>query len=191
MKYYTRQPIQDETVQLLNTKDSIDECLAFVYGEDISTLSIKIEEDGVIFPPRIKGSKETKILFGTYLVKHTGIYNDNGIPKIARYSPEHFHLAYYDVDERHAITQEFRETGLLVFVNTFLHNFGWAIFISHDIDSQTKVYDVRFNRTEFKGFGKASMKRAYKRIEAFMRGNLDESQVSTKSSDSLSTDQEI
>ncbi len=193
MKRYTRHPIQDETVQLLNTKESIDECLIFMYGEevDISTLVLKVEEDGIIFPPRIEGSKETKILFDSYIVKLTGFINSNGNVRIVHYIPEHFHLAYYDVDERHSITQEFRETGLLLFVNLFLHNFGWAIFVSCDINTQTKVYDVRFNKTKFKGFEKSSIERAYKRLDAFIHGNLEKSSTFPDQIDSLSDNHEI
>ena len=44
---------------------------------------------------------------------------------------------------------EFRSTGLLVFVNTFLHIFGWAIVVELGDDGKETVYPYR---TRFRGF---------------------------------------
>ena len=44
---------------------------------------------------------------------------------------------------------EFRSTGLLLFVNTMLHIFGWAIVVKYDDDDSITAYPAR---VKFRGF---------------------------------------
>lgn len=70
---------------------------------------------------------------------------------------------------------EFRATGLLTFVNTFLHIFGWCIVVvMDDNDTVVSVYPAR---TEYRGFPEKSMSRAYKKLTAAMSGDIKELQA--------------
>lgn len=68
--------------------------------------------------------------------------------------------------------KEFRETGLFLFVNSFLHIFGWAIvLVEEDDGSVSSVYPARVN---FRGFSEESNDKAYDRVTAFMRKEFSE-----------------
>lgn len=72
----------------------------------------------------------------------------------------------YDTEVLHGKSwKEFRETGLLTFVNSFLHIFGWAICL--DIDDGN-IIDVFPARTAYKGFSEDVMDNAYKNISNYM-----------------------
>lgn len=69
----------------------------------------------------------------------------------------------------------FRSAGLLVFVNTFLHIFGWAIVL--EIDNDTKeVVNAYPKRVKYRGFSQESYETAYKQITDFMVDNAKELQ---------------
>ena len=61
---------------------------------------------------------------------------------------------------------EFRGTGLLLFVNMFLHMFGWAIVIEADDDEL--VHAVYPARTKYRGFNEDSIAKAYKKLSAYV-----------------------
>jgi hypothetical protein len=70
---------------------------------------------------------------------------------------------------------EFRKSSLLLFVNQFLHIFGWAIVFEFDnYDSNTddgvitRVYPAR---VKFRGFSSDCTSKAYKEISAYMAQN--------------------
>lgn len=64
---------------------------------------------------------------------------------------------------------EFRRNGLLVFVNLFLHIFGWCIcFGTDDSGNITTVYPAR---TRYRGFSEASIGAAYVNLSEFMSKN--------------------
>lgn len=65
---------------------------------------------------------------------------------------------------------EFRQTGLLTLLNTFLHIFGWAIVIQTNDDGTEIVYPAR---TVFRGFSEQSQSVAYNRISKYMKDNAD------------------
>lgn len=65
---------------------------------------------------------------------------------------------------------EFRQTGLLTLLNTFLHIFGWAIVIQTNDDGTEVVYPAR---TVFRGFSEQSQSVAYNRISKYMQSNAD------------------
>ena len=66
---------------------------------------------------------------------------------------------------------EFRETGLLTFVNCFLHIFGWCIALEMDEDKITNVYPMKVN---YSGFPQESMDRAYDRIHRYLQVKEEE-----------------
>jgi hypothetical protein len=67
---------------------------------------------------------------------------------------------------------EFRNTGLLLFINTILHAFGWAIVF--DIDSDTgMVNDVYPARTKFRGVGEHEISESYRKLSAYMVENAE------------------
>ena len=69
--------------------------------------------------------------------------------------------------------KEFREAGLLLLVNQFLHIFGWAIVFEYP--DGTKKYNeptrVYVARVKFRGFDDSSVTKAYKNVSAFMVRN--------------------
>lgn len=67
------------------------------------------------------------------------------------------------------ILKEFRESGMLWFINTILHVFGWAIFISLGEDGE--VAEMYPARTAYRGFESESNDRGYQRVSRFMLEN--------------------
>lgn len=68
--------------------------------------------------------------------------------------------------------QEFRESGLLWFINTTLHVFGWAIAINVDKDGNvTEVYPAR---VKFRGFPEESNARGYQKVSKYLKDNITE-----------------
>jgi hypothetical protein len=63
---------------------------------------------------------------------------------------------------------EFRSTGLFLFVNQFLHIFGWALVLQVDGDEVINVYPAR---VEHRGFDRKYVDEAYKRVSEFMHLN--------------------
>ena len=64
---------------------------------------------------------------------------------------------------------EFRKTGLLLFVNTFLHIFGWAICVVTDAADQ--VIAVYPARTRYRGFSAESLGNAYIKLSEYIHKN--------------------
>ncbi len=71
--------------------------------------------------------------------------------------------------------EEFRDTGLLLFINQFLHIFGWSIVleISDEDGSIVKVFPAR---VKFRGFKEKSVEEAYKKITDYMENTVVELQ---------------
>lgn len=68
---------------------------------------------------------------------------------------------------------EFRETGLLLFINQFLHIFGWAIVT--EIDEETnEVINAYPARVKFRGFGEKNTTKAYQKLTQYMVDNSNE-----------------
>jgi len=67
---------------------------------------------------------------------------------------------------------EFREAGLLLLTNQFLHIFGWALVVEVDDDGNvTKFYPAH---CKFRGFDSDSTSRAYKKITKHLEQRLPE-----------------
>lgn len=66
---------------------------------------------------------------------------------------------------------EFRDTGLLTFVNCFLHIFGWCLMLDMEGDDVIRVYPKRVN---YSGFPQESMDIAYDRIHRYLQVKEEE-----------------
>ena len=64
---------------------------------------------------------------------------------------------------------EFRKTGLLLFVNMFLHIFGWSICVV--MDAADQVIAVYPARTRYRGFTAESVSNAYIKLSEFIHKN--------------------
>ena len=67
---------------------------------------------------------------------------------------------------------EFRNTGLLLLINQFLHVFGWAIVF--EFDENDDVASVYPARCKFRGFSNEIVDQAYKDVTKYMKENIFE-----------------
>ena len=68
--------------------------------------------------------------------------------------------------------KEFRKTGLLWFINSILHVFGWAIVLERD--SETKeLTDCYPARVKFRGFSEDRNTEGYQQLSIYMLDNAD------------------
>lgn len=67
--------------------------------------------------------------------------------------------------------EEFRETGLLWWINQILHTFGWAIVFDYDNGQLQSVYPAR---VKFRGFGEKQIEEGYINVSKYMKDNCDE-----------------
>lgn len=68
--------------------------------------------------------------------------------------------------------EEFRATGLILFVNEFLHLFGWAL--TSEINEDGSVKRVYPARCKYRGFDSKAIDAAYKKVTAYLKQNVDE-----------------
>ena len=67
---------------------------------------------------------------------------------------------------------EFRDSGLLWWINTMLHTFGWAIVFEFDDNKNiTNVYPAR---VKFRGFGDKQVEDGYQKVSKYMLDNANE-----------------
>lgn len=66
--------------------------------------------------------------------------------------------------------KEFKESGLLWFINTILHTFGWAIVFEMENDEVTNVYPARI---KFRGFDENTIEKGYQNISKYMKENAE------------------
>jgi hypothetical protein len=66
---------------------------------------------------------------------------------------------------------EFRSTGLLWFINTMLHMFGWAIVM--DVENE-KVKESYPARVRFRGFSPEINDDGYIKVTKFIKDNIDD-----------------
>lgn len=67
--------------------------------------------------------------------------------------------------------EEFRETGLLWFINTILHTFGWSIVIEKKEDGIIEAYPAR---VKFRGFNEKSNTKGYIKVAKYLNDNINE-----------------
>lgn len=79
--------------------------------------------------------------------------------------------------ERPAVARtwaEFREAGMLWWVNRLLHVFGWAILV--EVDEETGEVDVHPMRALWRGFPSESEARGFERVTKWMRDHAEQLQ---------------
>lgn len=67
---------------------------------------------------------------------------------------------------------EFRSTGLFMFINTILHAFGWAIVVN--VDEKGEVIDCYPARVKFRGFADEHQVEMHKKIGSYLKDNADQ-----------------
>lgn len=67
--------------------------------------------------------------------------------------------------------EEFRDTGLLWFINTILHMFGWAIGVEID---EGKIVDAFPARVVYRGFSEELNDMGYRKVSKFLKDNVGE-----------------
>ena len=66
---------------------------------------------------------------------------------------------------------EFRANGLLWFINTILHTFGWAI--TFNVDDDGNVIDAYPSRVKFRGFSEKINSDGYAKVSHYLQENID------------------
>lgn len=66
---------------------------------------------------------------------------------------------------------EFRETGLLWWINMILHTFGWAICF--EIDENGTINSVYPSRVKFRGFEAEFNDEGYRKVSIYLKENAD------------------
>ena len=66
--------------------------------------------------------------------------------------------------------EEFCSTWLLLFVNSFLHIFGWAICMEYENDEIVNVYP---SRCKYRGFDNEIVSSSYIKLSEWMKDNAD------------------
>lgn len=68
--------------------------------------------------------------------------------------------------------KDFKETGLLWFINTILHTFGWAICV--DVNSNGVITNAYPARVTFRGFSEESNTNGYINVSRYLQENIEE-----------------
>ena len=68
--------------------------------------------------------------------------------------------------------EEFRKSGLLWFVNTILHVFGWAIVVN--VNDNSNIIDCFPARVKFRGFDVETNTNGYIALSEFLKQNIDD-----------------
>lgn len=66
--------------------------------------------------------------------------------------------------------KEFCSTGLLLFVNSFLHIFGWAICMEYEDGEIVNAYP---SRCKYRGFDNEIVSSSYIKLSEWMKDNAD------------------
>lgn len=73
---------------------------------------------------------------------------------------------------------EFRKSGLLLFINQILHVFGWAIVVKFEnYDEETddgEITDVYPARVKYRGFAVDLVSKSYLKISKYLSENITE-----------------
>ena len=74
---------------------------------------------------------------------------------------------------------EFRSTGLIWFVNTILHMFGWALVIS--VGDCGEVVEAYPARVKFRGFSETINTAGYQMVTDFLANHIEDLQQEANS----------
>ena len=64
---------------------------------------------------------------------------------------------------------EFRNVGLLWWINMILHTFGWAIV--YEFNDEQEIINVYPARVKFRGFDEQNNSKGYTKISKYMNNN--------------------
>jgi len=67
---------------------------------------------------------------------------------------------------------DFRQTGLLLFINNILHVFGWAIV--YEFDGKGDIMNVYPARVKFRGFGEKETSESHEKIATYLKDNIED-----------------
>lgn len=68
--------------------------------------------------------------------------------------------------------EEFRQCGLIWFVNVILHTFGWALVL--DIDDNGEINNCYPARVKFRGFDVDTNTKGYIAISKYLKNNIND-----------------
>lgn len=68
--------------------------------------------------------------------------------------------------------QDFRDVGLLWWINVLLHTFGWAIV--YELGDDKEITNVYPARVKFRGFSEELNTKGYTRLSKYMNENASE-----------------
>lgn len=68
--------------------------------------------------------------------------------------------------------KEFKDSGLLWWINTLLHTLGWAIVFEYG--EKGDIIDIYPARIKFRGFDERTNENGYKNISKFIKENANE-----------------
>ena len=68
--------------------------------------------------------------------------------------------------------KEFRECGMLWWINMILHTMGWAI--TYKFDEDENILEVYPARVRFRGFGEQNNTDGYIKVSQYMKDNVDD-----------------
>lgn len=74
--------------------------------------------------------------------------------------------------------KEFRESGLLWWINMILHTFGWAIVIK--VDNNGDIVEAYPARVKFRGFGERENTEGYINVSKYLKENVTEIEKESK-----------
>lgn len=66
--------------------------------------------------------------------------------------------------------KDFKDSGLLWFLNSILHMFGWAIVF---VTRGNEVLDVYPARVKFRGFAEKNNSEGYIKVTEYLKENID------------------
>jgi hypothetical protein len=73
--------------------------------------------------------------------------------------------------------KEFRDSGLLWWINMILHTFGWAIVYNFEpYDKETgegEITEIYPARVKFRGFDEANNTEGYQKISKYLKENIE------------------
>ena len=67
--------------------------------------------------------------------------------------------------------KEFKDTGLLWWINMILHTFGWVIVYEINDGEIIEVYPAR---TKFRGFSESSTAKGFINVTNYIKNNIDD-----------------
>ena len=68
--------------------------------------------------------------------------------------------------------KEFKDSGMLWWINMILHTFGWAITV--EIEDDGTISDVCPARVKFRGFSEKINTEGYQKVSKYMKDNIEE-----------------